>query len=213
MVHSKSTYISLILLGFLSVAVTAQTTFSENTDLSQFDWLHYDGVEWAIFNEENINIMDSNGLTPLAYAAAYGDRAVLKAFQPFDPIVNLPTQEGWTPLTIAIIKENNDAVSFLIDEGADINGNSGNTPLATALNSGNILAATLLIENGVNIATELSQFGVYPHITHNLSSADTADLLVRSWGTYTQKLKLGELAVGRTYRLYDDNGIINVAPY
>ena len=72
-------------------------------------------------------------------------------------VVTLLNIEGYSALTLAIYRNNNQVAKFLIENGADINGNSKmGTPLMAAIVKGNTEAAKLLIENkaDVNAADE-----------------------------------------------------------
>ncbi len=214
--------IFFILIGLLPVTVSAQNSLGEAVDLSAIDWANSDSIDWTIFNERNINTIDSKGMTPVAYAAAYGDAEVIDRVLQFNPDINQLTEDGWTPLALAIIAENNESVALLIEKKADINevflGVNENeigfeyTPLSVAVNSKNVVATTLLLENGADVEDGFSPFGLHLQIPETASPKMAALQLINIWGTYTQKLATREITAGNSYGVYENQGKINIEP-
>lgn len=65
--------------------------------------------------------------------------------------VNMVNNEGYSLLTLATYRNNNEVAAYLIKEGADINGKSNyGTPLMAAVVKGNVAIAKLLLENKAN---------------------------------------------------------------
>ena len=64
--------------------------------------------------------------------------------------VNIPNNNGNTPLMIATRNGHTEIARMLIDRGADVNipDNNGNTPLTWASDRGNIQIVRMLIDRG-----------------------------------------------------------------
>ena len=62
------------------------------------------------------------------------------------------SSEGFSPLILAIYRKNNEVAKFLINKGADVNGNSKmGTPLMAAVVKGNTEMAKLLLSKKVDV--------------------------------------------------------------
>ena len=77
--------------------------------------------------------------------------------------MNTNSNNGFTPLHLAIIANYNDVAKHLIECGADVNSkdNHGSTPLHTACVDGRTDVAKLLIANGAVINVK-DNYGVIP---------------------------------------------------
>ena len=96
---------------------------------------------------------DVEGQTPLHYAA--GHRSDLAYYRPLieansDP--NWPTIPRMTPLTTVILEGHNDAMRYLVENGADINlkGHDERSPAFYAVEYNNLFALGYLFERGAN---------------------------------------------------------------
>ena len=102
----------------------------------------------------DVNVTDENGVSLLLSATLLGEldlmRDILKP--PFFADVNLPKNDGVTPLMIAAINENDAALRILLSAGASVNlqDNKGMTALMYAVINGSVSATTTLIENGAD---------------------------------------------------------------
>lgn len=93
--------------------------------------------------QEKLDVFDVARKGTLAEAKAY-----LKQNPKAFTVLN---QEGYSPLILACYRNNNEVAKFIIENGADINGNSSmGTPLMAAIVKGNNEIAQLLIEKKAN---------------------------------------------------------------
>ena len=85
-------------------------------------------------NVHLVNAKDSEGKTPLYWAANNGDEDVAALLLASKADVNGRTDDGWTPLHAAAVNNNKDMAAFLLANRADVNAtkNDGKTPLRLA---------------------------------------------------------------------------------
>ena len=102
-----------------------------------------------------VNVADGNGMTPLMYAAQFGDSPDAIRFL-LSAGANREAQDrrGWTPLAFAAAKNSSvEMVNALVDAGADIDARArdGATPLLLALRGGaNRGAVISLLDSGAD---------------------------------------------------------------
>jgi ankyrin repeat protein len=113
---------------------------------------------------DNVNEVDSNGLTPLAWAARGNGVAVVPALVKAGADVNRRAR-GWTPLMHAVDFQNTAVAKSLLEMGADVNErdeNQGYTALMVAIEMGHEQFVPMFLDRGAD-----------PHIT----ATDEADAL------------------------------------
>ena len=98
-----------------------------------------------------VNARDSDGRTPLHWAAIYGQTKVMELLLAEKMDVNLLDGEGFTPLHWAATFNKRDAVELLLSHKADMNikvEKYGWTPLRLAVIHGHMAAAKALLDGG-----------------------------------------------------------------
>lgn len=77
-------------------------------------------VEYHIECRADVECCDKNGLTVLHHACRKGLLEVVKSLKNLGCDLNAKTQQGFTPLRLAVIKSHSSAAEYLIECGADM---------------------------------------------------------------------------------------------
>ncbi len=111
-------------------------------------------AERALRRGENPNVPhEEGGLTLLSIAAGEGYRDVAQVLLRFGAMVDLPDDEGRTPLYFAVIQCKDRVARLLLRAGANPNQTfpCGTTPLTSAASSGALLMVRALVEGGADV--------------------------------------------------------------
>lgn len=145
-------------------------------------------------------------LMPLGYLAQEksifdiarsGSLVELKAaYQKDSNCINILSQEGYSPITLACYYSNNEVAKFLIDTVKDINTKSSyGTPLMAAVVKNNAEIAALLIQKGADVNAKDPNNTTALHYAVLFGLVDITELLVKNKADKTIKDNRGNTAI------------------
>ena len=131
----------------------ADTEITDNSGHKAVDYATAHGLREVVLRL-SVGTSDIHGNTPLHQAVFNGQSETVRILlSTSDDMLNIPNDEGETPLIIACMKGNLTVAKLLIDAGADVNKAllNGNTPLHFAVWSGNKFVGRDLIGTNAQI--------------------------------------------------------------
>lgn len=152
-------------------------------------------IEKLLENGSSPHIRDTQGWTPLHHASRAGNTLAIQLLYEADPLlVNTKGNDQETPLMVAVLHQQQDSVSKLIQEGADLN--------APAINDMNPLIYAIQSHQKA-IALELLSSPMI-HLTYTLTDGKTAMDCSIEYGEHDvlkELIRLG-VNVNRRYQGY-----------
>ncbi|XP_037383482.1 ankyrin repeat domain-containing protein 53 [Talpa occidentalis] len=121
--------------------------------LGNLEWLRF-----CLNSKQNVILKDGKGFTAIHFAAQNGKLASLRVLiEEYQFPVDLPTNNGQTPLHLVIQRDNKTmtlpCILYLLQKGAALNAETcnGSTPLHLAAREGLLSCVKVLVQNGANI--------------------------------------------------------------
>lgn len=137
--------------------------------------------------EQDVNMPDAKGLSPLNYAAAYGNIEIVEELIAAGADVNFQDPWGMSSLHAALKEGHEDVVIMLLEHGASVNLQTmagsyvGFTPLHTAIYFGKVGTGTIeeLLKRGANVDLT-NQDGLTPlQMATEKGLTDVVELLIQ----------------------------------
>ena len=120
-------------------------------------------LTWALAKGADVTAKDNNGMTPLHWAAHYGQAKVAKVLLAKGADANAEDDDGMTPMHYAAYRGHAEVVKLLLAKGADANARdkNGMTPLHWAAHYGQAKVAKVLLAKGADVTAKAS-YGMTP---------------------------------------------------
>ncbi|MDG7055924.1 MAG: ankyrin repeat domain-containing protein [Wolbachia endosymbiont of Meromenopon meropis] len=148
-------------------------------------------IECLKEHEENVDKLDSSGLTPLHFAVAESNEELTEILIENGANVNAQDKDGLTPLHYCVAARNKELVKFLIDHKAniDVQDKNNRTPLYFAAKHSYIEIVECLVDSGANVNTK-DKDGYNPLYFINQYTKILKSLKLEQSGiTYVRELK------------------------
>ena len=138
-------------------------------------------------NPDLVNSKNTNGVTPLMFAADVGDIETVKLLLASNADVNARDDHGITPLLMVVgpDRKNMDMAELLLASNADVNAKDiqGETPLGYAARNGYKNMAELLLAQGANVNAKDNKGETPLRLALDKGHKDVADLLRQHSGS------------------------------
>jgi ankyrin repeat protein len=138
-------------------------------------------------NPNLVSSQDTNGCTPLYWAASAGHKDIAELLLAKGADVNAKGRKGYTPLHEAAMSlfQSTNLVELLLAKGADVNARNddGQTPLHLAAIWGHKDAVELLLAKGADVNARTNKGQTPLQNATLMSHNDVADLLRQHGGT------------------------------
>ena len=161
---------------------------------------------------EHINAKDTEGDTPLMWAAQEGKVNAAKILLEYDADIDID-KDGKTPLHNAIQQGEEEIVKFLAEEpdekAINIPDNDKKTPLHQAVENGNFAIAEILVKNNANVNAKDKNGKTPLHLAAFAGNYDIADLLVKNNANYNIRDK----SQRTPSQIANDNGKLSIVTY
>ena len=177
------------------------STLPKHSPLLEPDWAEYarNGDLKKIKTME-IGITDSEGLTPLHYAAAYGHNDMVEFLLKNVQDISQQDNIGRTPLHLAAYHGRYRIVELLLKNGYDVSkpDNEGSTPLHYAAANRQNRIVELLIENGQDVSQPDNEGSTPLHIAATKGLVITTHILLSKGANTQAEIKGAKDVKGKT---------------
>ncbi len=195
--NQKIKMASMVLLA-LSFA-NINSSFAQSTERIDLTYHlqndHANKVVDYLFNNNDANLQDEQGCTPLWIAANEGALKAATVLLDWNATkVDLPNRHDETPLMMAALKGHRDMLLLLITHGAEVN-KQGWTPLHYAATGGHVELMKILLENHAYIDTESPNHSTPLMLAAMYGNEESVQLLLKEGADVSIKNKKGYGAV------------------
>ena len=143
-----------------------------------------DDLQQALMRNADANLSSPNGSRPLHAAAFRGSAALIELLLEYQAIVDQTDGYGFTPLMVASLNSNTDAVKVLLSKGADSNLQrltTGETALHLAMDSGSQEVVSALLDGDANVNAQTTDDKFTPlHFAAEFDARDLASVLLEN---------------------------------
>jgi ankyrin repeat protein len=118
-----------------------------------------DGIQILIDRGADINLPDTNGITPLYLACQEGHKDIVKLLLDKQADINVQITYGATPLYVACDGGHRDIVKMLLDKQADVNlqTTNGITPLYISCKEGHTDIVKMLLDKQADVNLQVTK--------------------------------------------------------
>ena len=138
-----------------------------------------------------VTMVPERQISILYTAAYYGNLEIVALFAGEKSLISLVTEEGWTPLVVAITRGHKEAAKCLIEHGIDVNyrkNNDSATPLMRCIEHGDEETAKVLLSRDdidLNLTIKFSKDKLMEYAKTNNIPAERIDEFIKLSNTVT----------------------------